>query len=430
MMINALFCVATDIEILTDRGFLKYDQVKVGDSTIGFNPSTRKNEWTKITNISFISDAPTVRLGNSRWGIRTTRNHRWLTKQKTVYPETYKNEEFRTMEEFNYQTYIVASEPFYGRGLDITNDEAEIIGWVLGDGSVLRNPSVCESFSLRIYQAKPDKVKHLDDILFNMPCKRIISKKKEKFISRKDREYGKFYSNYECYTWYFSTEFSMDLWNRAGLDLDKSKNLFEFMTRMNRGQLESFMKGIWLAEGSKIKNTLTIYQSPGSIADIIELGIYLLGRKPSKSVSIRPKQIINVYKYTLPRIRAKLLNISDPKIEDVWCPTTDLGTWTAKNSNSIFLTGNSNTNYDENVDERTKAIDDLEEKCNEAIEVIYNGKSAREAEISDDNPFMAASKRSLEESGVPDLDVFLSEDEKDEGLKGDLDDFEFEVDRA
>ena len=69
----------------------------------------------------------------------------------------------------------------------------------------------------------------------------------------------------------------------------------------------------------------------------------------------------------------------------------------------------SNSAYEEDAEARTKAIESLEENCSEAIQIVYNGFVEEDPLTTDANPFIAASKRSLSESGVPDLDAFPEE---------------------
>src|SRR5439155_24305515 len=76
--INLWDCVPLSTAILTQRGWLKHDEVQVGDRTIGYNSLTGRSEWTLVTRIVHHQDAPLIRMGNSRWQATTTPNHRWL----------------------------------------------------------------------------------------------------------------------------------------------------------------------------------------------------------------------------------------------------------------------------------------------------------------------------------------------------------------
>ena len=77
--VNNWDCVTLDCLVLTERGWLKHDEVRVGDQTIGYNFRAGRSEWTPITRVVHHEDAPLVRIGNSRWHATVTANHRWVT---------------------------------------------------------------------------------------------------------------------------------------------------------------------------------------------------------------------------------------------------------------------------------------------------------------------------------------------------------------
>ena len=72
-------CVTTETRILTDRGWLTHDDVRIGDRTIGYNPATGRSEWTRITKVVHYDDAPVWRIGHRNWHADVTPNHRWFS---------------------------------------------------------------------------------------------------------------------------------------------------------------------------------------------------------------------------------------------------------------------------------------------------------------------------------------------------------------
>ncbi len=76
--VNNWDCVTLDCLVLTERGWLKHDEVRAGDQTIGYNFRTGRSEWTPITRVVHHENAPLVRIGNSRWHATVTANHRWV----------------------------------------------------------------------------------------------------------------------------------------------------------------------------------------------------------------------------------------------------------------------------------------------------------------------------------------------------------------
>lgn len=86
-IVNRTDCLPLDCLVLTRRGWLKHDEVRVGDETIGYNVTTGRSEWTRIIRVVHYEDAPLIRMGNSRWQVTSTPNHRWLNMRRTAVPQ-------------------------------------------------------------------------------------------------------------------------------------------------------------------------------------------------------------------------------------------------------------------------------------------------------------------------------------------------------
>ena len=82
-------CLPLSAEILTRRGWLKHDEIRVGDETIGYNPQSGRSEWTTVTRVVRYEDGEIWRIGNKRWHADVTPNHRWWSDSRHVQsPET------------------------------------------------------------------------------------------------------------------------------------------------------------------------------------------------------------------------------------------------------------------------------------------------------------------------------------------------------
>ena len=133
------------VQILTKRGWLTYDEAQVGDLTLGFNPATGRSEWTPVRQIHDYEDATLIRLSNKTWGAICTPHHRWAAVHwKQV---GYKGPEGRPRYEYVRENVLVetqhitsrhslrlAAPACVGDGPAISAQEAELLGWVLGDG--------------------------------------------------------------------------------------------------------------------------------------------------------------------------------------------------------------------------------------------------------------------------------------------------------
>jgi len=76
-----------DVMILTRRGWVKRDDVRVGDETIGYNLATGRSQWTRITAVRHYEDAPLMLIGNARWHATVTPQHMWVNLPRISVPK-------------------------------------------------------------------------------------------------------------------------------------------------------------------------------------------------------------------------------------------------------------------------------------------------------------------------------------------------------
>ena len=85
-------CLTTDSDILTTRGWLRYDQVTTNDTCLTLNTSTGLAEWQPVTSVHVFSDGPypVIRLESKSHSSVSTPNHRWpaLPYEKTAWEWT------------------------------------------------------------------------------------------------------------------------------------------------------------------------------------------------------------------------------------------------------------------------------------------------------------------------------------------------------
>jgi uncharacterized protein YukE len=373
--INNWDCVPLDTMIMTNHGWLKHDEVRIGDRTIGYNPSTGHSEWTTITRVVHHVDAPLVRIGNSRWHATTTPNHRWLnlpriTLRRDDLPEvcpecgwvsrsveqaktgvavhrrkahgiippkaksTYAAEaEFVQTKDLRSRDRIVLAAPAdTGGQLDITVREAAILGWIAGDGYVETRR---HRPTMSIAQSKPEMVEKLRRLLDDVPHAVYIDDRggcgpRHQF--RLDHAYAS------------------DLVKRAGHPRADAVNQ---VLAMSTGQRDAWLEALTDAEGTRYsrpgytKPQVVIYQAPGNVLEAATMAIYLSGARPRVLHVNRSAQHAGWSPEAMVRgntavVTNAFLRHEDAGRGDVWCVTTGLGTWTAREDDHIFLTGNSN----------------------------------------------------------------------------------------
>ncbi len=367
--INLWDCVPLDTMILTRRGWLKHDDVRIGDETIGYDRETGRSRWTRITRVVHHADAPLVRLHNSRWSARTTPNHRWLSfprvhvtrpdlpvrcpecgweprgrvqpangvavhrrkvhdiatgAQRNVHSTEGR---FVTSGELTSRDRLLLAAPAdTPSGLDVTEREAAILGWIAGDGHVETRR---HRPSMSIAQSKPPMVAKLRQLLAGVPHAVYIDDRggcgpRHQF--RLDPGYAR------------------ELLARAG---HPKSDAVRQVLAMSAEQRTAWLDALVDAEGTVTAGRVVVYQAPGTVLEAATLAAYLSGKRPRVLHSRRATkpetwQAEASLHLNTPIITGAFLKTGDAGRGDVWCVTTDLGTWTAREGDHVFLTGNSN----------------------------------------------------------------------------------------
>jgi uncharacterized protein YukE len=373
--INNWDCVPLDTQIMTRRGWLKHDEVRVGDETIGYNPATGRAEWTTISSVVHHDDVPLVRLSNSRWQATTTPNHRWLNLPRitiprddrpVVCPECAWQPRARGQAANGVAVHrgkvhgVVAPKQRSGHSsiadfvetqalrsrdrlllaapantatrLDITVREAAVLGWIAGDGHVEKRR---HGPSMSIAQSKPDMVAKLRRLLDGVPHATYVDDlggcgPRHQF--RLDHRYAR------------------DLLKRAG---HPKAEAVEQVLAMSTEQRAAWLEAFTDAEGSRTmkpgytKPRVVIYQAPGSVLEAAIIAVYLSGARPRVLHARRSTEREGwsreaAVAANTPVVTGSFLKRADAGRGDVWCVTTGLGTWTAREDEHVFLTGNSN----------------------------------------------------------------------------------------
>lgn len=365
-----LQCVTMETEILTRRGWLSYDQVHVGDETIGYNPATGKSEWTIITDVVRHENAPVWRIGNGSWYADVTPNHRWWSDTATyvrdgvaVCPEcgwvprgdkapergvqvhrnkkrgvqqqrrkvAYRGEFVRT-EDLNSQHRIRLAAPSNTSGtIQLTEEEVRTLAWIQGDGHFY--PTV-NGYGARIWQSKPEMLSKLRELLGENSLSESVRQRQDHHLPS------------HCFG--LSSSYVTDLLDRSRL-FDDGPEVFVL-------RLSSELRSAWLdsmidAEGhrqapkrSDWSEYVCIAQVDGPLQEAIKIAVYLEGYRPTpthtnaEKLGHKPSKLIGM---AGPHVAPGMFHT--PQVlpnQDVWCVKTGLETWTARQHGFVFLTGN------------------------------------------------------------------------------------------
>jgi hypothetical protein len=329
--------------ILTRRGWLKHDEVQVGDETVGYNPETGYSEWTKITAVLHPGVHRVVRYGNSRVQFTTTPYHRWLMGDFR-YPGIVKG--FTEIQDRAERDVLLLSKEHRAEdGLPITLEEAALLGWIAGDGwerkAYPKYGTGRRGGSPATFHIGQTKQENWPDIERALAGHGSIVRTRERTVhgeQRLDRE------------WRLSAPYVRDLVERAGNPKTDHRAM---ILGMSSAQRKAWLNAMFLAEGSTDAGRAgrvgdghrSISQNDGALAETVRLAIYLEGYRPSvyKRADKRygtENLIIGFVKPTL-MVRNPGFFYEEAGEQEVWCVTTELGSFTAEQNGHIHLTGNS-----------------------------------------------------------------------------------------
>jgi hypothetical protein len=173
-------CVPLDTEILTQDGWKRYDEVVVGDLTLGLNRETGDMEWTPVVAVNVYESGEVVKMSNARFTYLCTPEHGWIV-DKGHTPGVY--DKVQAADLLTSHRLIVA-HPVTGDGLDITNAEARLLGWVLGDGSYLNEKQ--QRRTVRIMVRKDRKKRQVVKVLNESGLEWSIFADQESFYIKTD----------------------------------------------------------------------------------------------------------------------------------------------------------------------------------------------------------------------------------------------------
>jgi replicative DNA helicase len=370
------FCVPMGTEILTRRGWKFYDEILPGDETIGFDPDLGSSRWTAINNVHRFNNAPVVEIGHSNWKAQVTPDHQWIGEvPKRRYEGCFKNSqgEWRykygprdwqfsklTTRDIPMESRIRLAAPFaqmFGREqVSPSEQDAALIGWLLTDGTLQQKEKTKYhdrfnkpvAVKAHIFQKKPEQIEIIRSLLeeINHSEHRSSSGKIQFTI--------------------FANE-ARSLLERSGYNWDP----VQFVLSLNPSSLSAFLEACWLAEGWEVgDNGKTMAQNDGPVAEAMALAVYLFGQRPSFSSNgvYKGKENLNIH-FSNAFVSGQWIEKKDLPSQQVWCPETELGSWTMRQGRTISLTGNSSS-IGMDADIVLGLMQDEDMKVEEKMEVV------------------------------------------------------------
>lgn len=342
---QAINCLSDDTEILTTDGWRKVDDLMEGDSVYSVNPQTGllEEDTAEAIHIGFI-DQDMHHFEHNAFSAIATPNHRWLVDHTTK-----RNSEprLKTCEEMRYDGFDklwIACKGLQKEETEWTDDEVQLMGWVLTDGHYVEQRSKKRNTYLwtgrvGVSQSKEKNIQEIHSLFTR------LGKHGFNIIERTGQHH-----------WTITIPAGLRMWEMMPEKTLTPEVLNSMSSRQLRLLFDTMLKGdgSWDSKAGRYRKFTC---SDKKRADAFLMLCAMIGQSarasyrdmsrytPTLSKKMRNVPIMTgvwvvelpVNKRAQPQYRHKIEHWAGR----VWCPTTRNGTWVAKRNDKVFITGNS-----------------------------------------------------------------------------------------
>jgi ribonucleoside-triphosphate reductase len=326
-------CLSEDTEILSENGWVGYNDLKVGDKIITFNMETHNLEEKVVINMfKERYDGIMINLKNKITDQLITPNHRIIMKSFKENKYDFKLAE--NILEYKSDICLPISSKGTTSNLSFDINRIKFLAWFISEGTVDFNGRGNPRIS--IYQSNKKYLNEIKNLCDELELKY------DEYFSTSGVGNG-------CNRIRFNSESFTKIISWFGEEI-LYKNIPRFIFKLSIECIETFIETYIKADGSvgEKYNRIRIYTNNENIRDALCEMLVLIGKsftiKIRKSVpiqnygGIKNIYVINVLKRKHAWITSKdKINYSGI----VWCPTTENGTVIARRNGKCFITGNS-----------------------------------------------------------------------------------------
>jgi uncharacterized protein with von Willebrand factor type A (vWA) domain len=343
------YCVDAVTEILTNRGWLTYAEVEIGDQAYGLTEDGLAR-WTPILDVYRGMANEVIIMKGKSFDSVTTPNHRWLTMPRHSGPRTPLLR-WKTTESLNTGDWIPLAAPRSDFPLAPIhkNEFVELVAWFWTEGEVTK---VGGSVIGQSTTANADNVSRIDACLrtlYGEPGKQKPGRKPKGYsgpLWRMDVD-----PDDHCARFHLSQGIGRQLLSVAPNKIV----LTSFLSALTEEQLELFIEISLRGDGCtsrgnhRAKNGQTaLGQSELARLKAFEIACVLSGRAVSTTGAEGWWNTTILDALRTSPVRAATKGCANPLTigrernkQVVWCPTTETGTWLARRNGSVYFTGNS-----------------------------------------------------------------------------------------
>ena len=329
-------CVSEDTEILTEKGWKKYQTLKKGEKVFDYNLKTNKIQLTPLLDIyKYNYNGKMYNIKNHYLDCLISPEHRnifKIAKQKQV---KYKRQtqwrkwQLKTISELleipNKRLIKTLLSGQYNGHISIGKTKASILGWIMTDGHITKrdkNIMIGQSFS-----ANANKCQIIEELLkrSKLQYSKKIQKPTRNLFTLKPSQMIVFRIFSKSCSWIY--EF---------LNYDRTPKYKLF--HLKKEELKSIHEAMMLGDGSKGVEFTTQNKK---IIDFFRILTVLIGYRTFLKWSKLEHKFRTYLTY---KNNCNILSKAIKKVDYkgiIWCPSTQNKTWIAKRNDKIFITGNS-----------------------------------------------------------------------------------------
>lgn len=336
-------CLTDDVDVLTERGWVRGIETQVGDRIAQWEPSTGEITFGEVR-LSFRApwSGDLVRFHNTDTDQAVTPNHRvWrrnLIHQGRGGREWHRWSDYRATEAAEVPRRSPSRLPLAGEhdGPGVGGiDYAALLGWVWTEGGFDKAGG---STGVRIYQSSTNQAK-VDEIAGLMdrmgPHKRYDQ---PRTYTRRNGER----LDYVAVTWFFTG----DLAARVRGDLPSKRPTYDLLWRMTLIEKRAFIDAALKGDGAQQRNSgaWTFYQSDPADREWFVTALALVGWRGHDTARQSPRTGGSVSVSRRADTTLSPTSLRDDQVHyegDVWCVQVPSGAFVARRHGKVFITGNS-----------------------------------------------------------------------------------------
>ncbi|KKL57410.1 hypothetical protein LCGC14_2235680 [marine sediment metagenome] len=233
-------CVPLDAEILTRRGFMRYDKLEVGEPVLAYDLQKDETVWTPLKAASIFHNQPTVELRSRSFHAQVTAEHTWPVRRPAG-----KNQLLRKTSELKPSDSLVIAAHCSESISSLHEKDAAILGWIITDGwfGQPRRGGIRS----HIDQSNPKYIGELRYLLEGDYTSETVTKPDPEHLAPNGRPWG----IADCYRWSLSAAASRRIFDAAGVreKADLPRLACELTPRARAAMLDSMLK----ADGHEIR---------------------------------------------------------------------------------------------------------------------------------------------------------------------------------